>query len=147
MARGRAQERVGGEGEISTDDAVTRRRVGQLLDERRKALPRDRHVTDHTHLDQNDDKIVRRVEKVKATGETETRDTNLTKLLGAAPSTSSNREILEIETELANEGVRVNNPHIPATDEILETIEEWCEERAMTPAWEIVSDRLEVSDE
>lgn len=83
-------------------EQITRERVAGLLADRRRNLPRDRHIEDHTHIDSNGEKI-HHVEWEKQNGEVETIDANLTMLLGAAPSTSSNLEVLRIEAQQAAE--------------------------------------------
>lgn len=121
-----------------TDTAgVTKRRVALLIAQRRQNLPRDEHVTEYTHTDQNGDKIYR-VEYNKKDGSTKTVDANLSRLLSAAPSTTSNLEVLRVEAEQAANGRTDMNPHLPSNDDVLDTATETIKDAGLTPAWEVI---------
>lgn len=124
-----------------TYKAVTKRRVGKLLGERKRNLSRDGHIESYNFTDANGDKIHRVEYDDKNTG-TETIDANLSKLLAAASSTSSNIEVLRIEAQQAAEAgdneLETMNPHIPSTDGVLEAVSDVLEEADLVPAWEVV---------
>lgn len=132
-------------GDTTNPTTTTKRRVAPLLARRRQNLPRDAHIAEDkvTHTDENGDKI-HRVKIEKDSGEVETTDTNLTKLLGAAPSTSSNMELLEIEAKQAAEATDEErarmNPHIPSSDAVLRAILDHLRPMDLTPAWEVIGD-------
>lgn len=119
---------------------ITKRDVAPLIARRRQNLDRDTHVTDHTH-DADGEKIHRIEFGDKKEGTTETIEANLSKLLGATPSTTSNLEVLRLEAEqvadAAPEQIQTMNPHIPANDAILETAIAAIESEGRTPAWEV----------
>ena len=119
---------------------ATKRYTTPLLVERRQNLPRDDHISEYTHTDENGDKI-HRVEFEDDSGNTETIDANLSKLLAAAASTTSNVEVLRIEAQQAAEAsddeLETMNPHIPSNDDVLDTATDAIESEGLTPAWEV----------
>lgn len=142
---GELEELEDGESETRTEDGgVTKRRTGPLLARRRRNLNRDAHITsdrfDHWR-EEDDHKIRRTVTEDKENGERVT-DHDLTALEGAAPSTTTNLELLVIEAEQAAEADEADlpwmNPHIPANDEMLATAIEEIERAGLVPAWEVV---------
>lgn len=127
-----------------TDDRKTRRHIAPLLARRRRNLqPNDAHVSEdkYNYTDTNGDKIYRIDMSHTETGPN-TIDVNLSALLGAAPSTTSNVEILRTEAEQAAEATDDEladmNPHIPSTDGVLARATAAIESDGLTPAWEVV---------
>lgn len=140
----RAVAEAEAEAETETETSTygtTKREIAPLLARRRQNLDRDAHVTDHTHTNADGEKI-HRIEIVDAKeGTTETIETNLSKLLAAAPSTTSNMEVLEIEAKQADEATAEElermNPHIPSNDDVLRELLERLQSMDLTPAWEV----------
>lgn len=122
-------------------DGVTKRYVTPLLVQRKRNLPRDEHVSEYTHIDENGDKI-HRIEYDDEEKGTETIDANLSKLLAAAPSRSSNVEVLRIEAQQAAEAsddeLEDMNPHLPSNNDVLDTATDAIESDGNIPAWEVV---------
>lgn len=108
----------------------------QLLEERRAVL-NDDFITDFDKKNEDGDKI-KEITVKRSSGETRTYEANLSKLGQAAPSTTSNIDILCIEAELAAEGRIGTNPHLPSSAEVYEQAIERIEAEGLTPAWEAV---------
>lgn len=127
----------------TTTEGVTKRRVASLLARRRQNLDRDGHIESERYDFQRDadrHKIRRVVVKNKETGD-KTIDHDLTALEGAAPSTTSRLEVLQMEARQAAEAdaeeIEHMNPHIPSNDDVLETATEAIESEGLVPAWEV----------
>lgn len=127
------------------DQETTKRRVAPLLAARRRNLDRDRWITSHTYTDADGDKIHRIEYEDKDQG-TQVIDVNLSRLLSAAPSRTTDVDLLLTEAKLIAEGKELDNPHIPATDQILdEAIAQIGRANDdLTPAWEVVDSQREV---
>jgi hypothetical protein len=119
---------------IHNHDAETKRLIAQ----RRKAL------TDH-RLDadefakaerQNGEVVVKDTVRTDANTFSET-EVSLSKMLGSAPSTTGDIDILRVEAELLAEGNPPGNPHVPINAEVREQAREVIEANGDTPAWEV----------
>ncbi|WP_331233216.1 hypothetical protein [Natronorarus salvus] len=115
---------------------VTKRRVGALLGRRRQNLDRDGHIADYDEINDG-----RKVEKRKIAGPSNTAQTvdrDLTALFGAAPSTTTDPDLLVVSARIAAEKGPTDNPHVPATDQVLDDALERMEREDLVPAWELV---------
>ncbi|WP_331232674.1 hypothetical protein [Natronorarus salvus] len=115
---------------------VTKRRVGALLGRRRQNLDRDSHITDYDRIEDG-----HKVDKRTAPGprdQTNKVDRDLTALYGAAPSTTTDPDLLVVSARIAAEKGPTDNPHVPATDQVLDDALERMEREGLTPAWELV---------
>jgi len=107
------------------------------------ALARQRCTDDwldsHDEVNEDGDKVAVVPDEGPA-GTTVDREVNLSAMYSPAPSRTSKVDILRIEAELVADGREPDNPHIPASGEVLETAREQIEADGNTPAWEVVSD-------
>lgn len=124
-------------------EGITKRRIAPLLAKRKQNLDRDAHVAEEKYTFVNDagEKIHRIETDDPETGD-KTIDVNVSKLLAATPSTTSNTEVLRIEAmqadEATDEELERMNPHIPSNDDVLEEVTEAIESDGLVPAWEVV---------
>lgn len=125
---------------------TTKRQIAPLLARRRQNLDRDGHITEERydyHRSGDGHKIRKIVTEDKETGRDE-QTFDLSALEGAAPSTTSNIEILEIEAKQADEATAEElermNPHIPSNDDVLRAILDHLRPMDLTPAWEVCDD-------
>ena len=98
--------------------------INRLVALRRKELS-DEFLTDYDET--NDDG-----EKIDTVGDGET---NLSRLLGPAPSVTRDIEMLRLEAEMLAEGRDLGNPHIPATTDIRDRALAVIEDAGHRPAW------------
>lgn len=128
-------------------DISSKRNVTRLFGRRRQNLDRDGHVTGPTHIDDDGHKI-EKIEYEVRSGETETREYDLTALLGAAPSTTTRTELIIQEAQLVEDTGRTDlNPHIPSNDDVLEKALDVFKDRGLVPAWEVIDGNAEVMNE
>ena len=125
----------------SATEGIPKRRVAALIARRRQNIDTDGYVPEYTFINSDGDKIHRIEFERKDTG-TVTVETNFSKMFAAAPSTTSNIDILWIEAEQAAEAsadeLERMNPHIPSNDEVLEQAVGRIEDEGLIPAWEVV---------
>lgn len=69
---------------------------------------------------------------------TQTTEHDLTAMYQAGPSTTGQVWILRTEAEMLAEGRDLGNPHIPASEGVLEEAVEKIEADGHEPAWEVV---------
>jgi len=69
---------------------------------------------------------------------TQTTEHDLTAMYQTGPSTTGQVWILRTEAELVADGVDLDNPHIPATEDILEDAVKKIRADGHEPAWEVV---------
>lgn len=121
---------------------TTRREVGRLIAQRRAAID-DEHVTGHDKVNDDGQKIRELTERGPG-GTSQTIEVNWSKLFTSGPSTTSNLDILYAEAEIAADAESSDelgdNPHIPATDDILEALRDRLENDDLQPAWEVVGE-------
>jgi len=110
--------------------------IAKLIAQRRKALDRDGFITDYDGITDDGDKYEEMTVKGGG-GSTVTIKVNLTKMYQAAPSTTGDIQLLQTEAELIDDGVELENPHIPASVELLERAKNTLSKEGLTPAWEI----------
>jgi len=117
-----------------------------------KQWQRDRHsdgfITDYDYINDDGDKVKDRSYNHPEYGQV-TDITNLTKLFQTTLSTTTDVSILVAEAELLDEG-RIDedsNPHIPASEDVLEQAKSRIESRGLTPAWTIFEPDIDSSSE
>jgi hypothetical protein len=120
---------------MNTDAIRHDPQIARLVAQRRKTLPTDAFVTDHDGTDERGHKYREHV--VAGPGGTEhTVQSDLTAMYQSAPSTTSDMELLMIEARLIDDGTDLQNPHIPATEELLARARDKIDAEGLTPAWE-----------
>lgn len=126
---------------MTTHDGVSKRRIAPLLTRRKQNLDQDGHVSCYDYTDGNGQKI-REFTRNGPEGTEKTIRINYSRMLGTAPSTSSNVEVLLAEprqtVDSSPEEIETMNPHIPGNDDILETATERITDEGLVPAWEVV---------
>ena len=110
--------------------------VAKLLAKRRQTLTRDGFIESHDDVNDKGEKVTTKT--VAAGGDTTKEiEISLTAMYQAAPSTTSDIEMLVMEAELVADGKTLDNPHVPATVEALEQARKQIEQNGHTPAWEV----------
>ena len=121
---------------LETTDRVSR--IDALCRRRRANI--DTEWLDESRVDKIDEcghKI--REQTVAGPGDTtQTAEHDLTAMYRTGPSTTGQVWILRTEAELIADGVDLGNPHIPATEAILEEAVEKIRADGHEPAWEVV---------
>lgn len=110
--------------------------VKRLRAMRRKALPTDEFVDDFDGIDENGDKYKEKLVLGDKPGVSSTMQVNQTALNQPAPSTTNNMEIIMLDAEMLTEGYELDNPHIPASEEMLDRAHEKLTNEGLEPAWE-----------
>ena len=106
------------------------------LKARQQETVTDAFVTKYDYIDENGDKIKDESFTHPELGEVEEK-VNMSSLLQTGLSTTTDIEHLVVEAKLMEDGRIGNNPHIPATMEILEQAKSRIEARDLTPAWTV----------
>jgi len=115
---------------VSRIDALCRRRQANI----------DTEWLDESRFDKVDERGHKiRERTVAGPGDTtQTTEHDLTAMYRTGPSTTGQVWILRTEAELVADGVDLGNPHIPATEDILEEAVEKIRADGHEPAWEVV---------
>lgn len=109
--------------------------IAKLRAQRRKELPTDEFVTEYDGIDERGHKY--REHEIRGPGGTsQTIQSDVTAMYQAAPSTTGDVDLLVIEADLLADGVDLENPHVPATTDVLEQARSRIEQQDLEPAWE-----------
>lgn len=106
--------------------------INKLKALRRKELDDD-FITDYDKVEKGD-----KIKEIVVPGPADTTKTieiNQSHLYRPAPSTTSDVEMLRIEAQMEADGKEIENPHIPSSQDVLETAVEKIESEGNTPAW------------
>jgi hypothetical protein len=111
--------------------------IRRLLAQRRQELPRHVVPRDDDRVDKVEDGNHIRVLESAGPGDTTVeREMDLTAMYAPAPSTTNDVEILLIEAQIVADGGTLENPHVPATEDVLEEAERRFENEPYDPVWE-----------